>query len=65
MIYPGLASGVGRNKTTQACPERVEGRSAWWRFRHTPVSDAGNAYSRLRSKSLIPTYAVSGTQSSP
>ena len=26
---------VGRNKTTQACPELVEGRSAWWRFRHT------------------------------
>ena len=26
--------GVGRNKTTQAWPELVEGRSAWWRFRH-------------------------------
>ena len=26
---------VGPNKTTQACPELVEGRSAWWRFRHT------------------------------
>jgi len=27
--------GVGRNKTTQACPELVEVRSAWWRFRYT------------------------------
>jgi len=26
----------------------------------TFVADAGNAYSRLRSKSLIPAYAVSG-----
>ncbi len=26
---------VGWNKTTQACPERVEGRSEWWRFRRT------------------------------
>ena len=23
-----------RNKTTQACPERIEGRSTRWRFRH-------------------------------
>ena len=28
------------------------------RFRHI-VQSAGNAYSRLRSKSLIPAYAVS------
>ncbi len=33
------------------------------RFRHI-VQSAGNAYSRLRSKSLIPAYGVSGSQSS-
>jgi len=52
--------GVGRNNTTQACPELVEGGSAWWRFRHI-VQSAGNAYSRFCSKSLIPAYAVSDT----
>ncbi len=33
------------------------------RFRDIEQS-AGNAYSRLRSKSLIPAYGVSGSQSS-
>jgi hypothetical protein len=66
---------VGRNKITQACPESfgyaqeglVEGRSPWWRFRHSGpdaksvcLSDyvrcAGNANSRCRSNRLIPTY---------
>ncbi|MFI3198000.1 MAG: hypothetical protein QX196_06720 [Methylococcaceae bacterium] len=37
-------------------PEWPPKRSAWWRFRHI-VQSAGNAYSRLRSKSLIPAYA--------
>ena len=59
------------NKTTQACPELVEGRSAWWRFRHSGrnaksvcLSDyvrcAGNANSRCRSNRLIPAYRVVG-----
>ena len=61
-FYSLFLLAVGRNKTTQACPERIEGRSAWWRFRHIRVLDAGNAYSRLRSKSLIPAYADSDIQ---
>jgi len=48
--------GVGRNKTTQACPELVEGRSAGGVSGNIVQKLAGNAYSRLRSKSLIPAY---------
>ena len=55
MEYAGVA-GVGRNKTTHACPELVEGRSARWRFRLVMQRRAGNASSRLRSKRLIPAY---------
>ncbi len=47
---------IGRNKTTQARPERAEGRNAWWRFRLVVHLCAGNACSRLRSKRLIPAY---------
>ncbi|MFI3198976.1 MAG: hypothetical protein QX196_11725 [Methylococcaceae bacterium] len=50
------ALGVGRNKTTQACPELVEGRSAWWRFRH-PRTGCRKRSTRLRLKSLIPAYS--------
>ena len=55
--------GVGRNKTTQACPELVEGRSAWWRFRHTRTECRKRlfslilAYSRLFSLTLEKPYS--------
>jgi len=45
---------VGRNKTTQACPEPVEGRSAWWRFQ---LARAAVRRKRLFSLTLEKTYS--------
>jgi len=45
---------LGRNKTTQACSELVEGRSAWWRFLHTPCTGCRK---RLFSLALEKSYS--------
>jgi hypothetical protein len=45
---------VGRNKTNQACPEPVEGRSAGWAF---PANMDGVCRKRQFSLSLEPAYS--------